>query len=289
MIKTTLDKIGQVEEFKTKTGIVYMIINMINGKKYIGQSVRSFIDRYRSGFSGCVNKHLNNSIKKHGKENFEVLLCLSGIEDVDLLNQIEFELINDYNTMNSKYGYNKREGGKNGRLSEESIRKIMKSRKGKYTGKNSYMYGRKLSEETKQKIAKSHKGKSLSEEHRRKLSEALKGRNVGKDNPMYGKKVSEETRRKLSKAGKGRKHTEETKKKLSNKNSKKCIIIFDNKEIIKKSRMEMSEHFKEEYNIYIHNWFTKRGVTKKYKPRVSYCGYYEDYIKEYGEIGKEVA
>ncbi len=67
-----------------------------------------------------------------------------------------------------------------------------KIRKEKFSGENSYMYGKHRSEETKQKISKSKTGKKLSEEQREKISKAI----FGKNNPMYGKRHTEESKNK---------------------------------------------------------------------------------------------
>ena len=81
------------------------------------------------------------------------------------------------------------------------------------------------SEETLKKLSKSKKGKKLSEEHKRSLSKAQKKLYAdGYVNPNKGKKPNQETLKKLSKSLKGRKvwnkgktniYSEETRKKMS--------------------------------------------------------------------------
>ena len=68
-IRYSLDKIKYSKELKTLKGIVYKITNLINNKCYIGISMCTFLDRYRSGFSHCKNDYLLYSINKYGKEN----------------------------------------------------------------------------------------------------------------------------------------------------------------------------------------------------------------------------
>lgn len=70
--------------------------------------------------------------------------------------------------------------------SDETIKKISESQKGKKRTP--------LSEEHRKKISESRKGITLSEETRRKLSESHKGRTAWNK----GKKHTEETRRKIS-------------------------------------------------------------------------------------------
>jgi hypothetical protein len=97
---------------------------------------------------------------------------------------------------------NIREAGSRGKLSKESIIKMIKSR----TGLPGPMKNKKHSEETKLKISQRHKGKCFrknyvpSDETRRKQSDA----NKGKPSNRKGAIISDETRRKLSEASKGR-------------------------------------------------------------------------------------
>ena len=67
------------------------------------------------------------------------------------------------------------------------------------------------SEETLKRMSESHKGRKVTDEVRKRLSKI----NSGKNHPQYGIKRSEETRKKLSLAGKGRITSAETRKKLS--------------------------------------------------------------------------
>ncbi len=299
MIKTTLDKIGQVEGFRNERGIIYIIKNKINSKKYIGQSVNSFIDRYGYGFN-THNKHLNRSIDKYGLENFEVLLCVTGIEDIDLLNQIEVELIKEYRTFgySRKYGYNGTAGGDGvvglsgklnhfyGKTHTKKTRKVLSLK----------ATGRQVSDQTRLKMSNSHKGLSLSNSAKQKLSDNRQGEN----NPFYGRTHSEESKKSMSKNRSGSKnwlynkgnlisgennpmygktHSEESRKKISEAQYRKSVIIFDGIEIIKNSKKEMVKFMLDEHGVPVHKWFCKTGIAKKYQSRVSYCGYYEDYIK----------
>lgn len=106
---------------KNKCGI-YKIINNINNKIYIGQSI-NIPQRIRIHFSTkSKNTPLYNAIKKYGKENFIVEI----IEycDKELLNSKEQLYIKQYNCM-VPYGYNLTSGGGSGhRLCAESREKM---------------------------------------------------------------------------------------------------------------------------------------------------------------------
>ena len=101
--------------------IIYSITNTINGKRYVGQTVKRFNDRYDGIGIGVErvkskyekdggNTHLYNSICKYGVENFLVEILHIG-KTKDELNYFEDFYIKYYNTRNPNYGYNIKPGG----------------------------------------------------------------------------------------------------------------------------------------------------------------------------------
>lgn len=103
---------------------VYVHINKINGKAYVGQSV-NIEERWRSNgknYEGCPKFY--RAIKKYGWDNFEHILIEQNLlrEEAD---QKEKEFIEKYNSI--KAGYNLKEGGLQGRLSEQSLIKMGRS------------------------------------------------------------------------------------------------------------------------------------------------------------------
>lgn len=109
------------------TGIIYKITNTVNGKIYIGQTKEFYGDgslkvpygineRLKSHFYSAAAKQknsecplLNNSIRKHGKNNFiieEICRC-----EIDKRDDKETYYIKKYNSQNSKVGYNILAGG----------------------------------------------------------------------------------------------------------------------------------------------------------------------------------
>lgn len=109
---------------------IYLIENLKNGKKYIGQTNRSFDERKRNHISKLRrgihdNAYLQSAWNKYGEENFKFKIILScGTEDLDIL---ERKFINDYETLNRNKGYNLESGGSSSKtLSMETRNKIGK-------------------------------------------------------------------------------------------------------------------------------------------------------------------
>lgn len=205
------------------TYCVYIHINKINNKAYIGQTVYgdNLNKRWKNGGKGYLKKNNDgnytqpvfaNAINKYGWDNFEHIIWANGLT-ADEANYIEKILIALFNTMNSEFGYNLRSGGENSTLSDESRRKISESRKGRYKGESNPWYGKHPSDETRRKMRENHAdfsgknspnyGKKLSDETRRKISENHADFS-GKNHPNYGKHLSDETKDKMSKARKGK-------------------------------------------------------------------------------------
>ena len=216
---------------------IYMIQNKVNNKMYIGQAVdiedrwKNHVYELRGGYHH--NKHLQNSWKRDGEENFEFTILLEcGEAD---LNMYEEYYIFELMTYDPRVGYNKTYGGDSGRPTDEAKRKMSEAKKGKPAPNK----GKQFSEEHKRKISESkkgkpapNKGKQLSEEAKRKISESLKGKYCGEKHPMYGKHHSEETKRKLSESlkgkpspNKGKQFSEEHKRKIGKKMSKPVVQL----------------------------------------------------------------
>ncbi len=171
------------------THYVYLITNLINGKKYIGK--RSCKCKIEDDIYMGSGKALKRAFLKYGMENFtkEILeIC----ETEGGAYQREEYYIRLYNAYNSQEYYNLNMGGVG------------------------VMSGIKHSEETRKKMSRSKMGKKLTEEAKEKVRKAKMGNNP-----------SEETREKMSRAKIGKKLTEETRRKVSEASGKKrkCICV----------------------------------------------------------------
>ena len=181
-------------------GYIYLIIDLTNWKKYVGQHHYHIEGQLDPNYHG--SGHIIKMIYKKRPETLkEVYLktCYSQEE----LDECEKYYIKLFNTLYPN-GYNLTEGGNGGVPSEETRRKLSEAKKGLQSGEKNPMFGKHHSEETKQKIGGVHKGKHISEEQKKKLSVALKGRIM-----------SDEHKKKIGEANKGKHHTEESKKKMS--------------------------------------------------------------------------
>lgn len=106
-----------MQHLKNHYGQVYMILNKINNKKYIGQTIGEnvLLDRYKNNIEkNTFNNHLKSSISKYGFENFEIsTLCFC--DSKEELNSKEQYYIEQFNTINPAYGYNQHVGGCGGK------------------------------------------------------------------------------------------------------------------------------------------------------------------------------
>lgn len=146
-------------------GIIYLIINKINGKMYVGQTTRSLHVRWLEHCSSPKRcPYLYNAIKYYGKDNFtieEVVECKS----LEEMNYREPFYIKSLNTL-APNGYNLKPGGNNKRQHVSS----------------------------KKKIAKTMLGVPKSEEHKKNMSIAKAGEN----SPNFGKHYSKEHKKNMS-------------------------------------------------------------------------------------------
>lgn len=94
-------------------GSIYVIRNTVNDKVYIGQTIQTVERRFRSHLNSDPRRH-NQAIlwamEKLGRENFYVETLVTGIEDLDELNNLEEYYIQHYNSMKPN-GYNLCPGG----------------------------------------------------------------------------------------------------------------------------------------------------------------------------------
>lgn len=114
-------------------GHIYVITNLVNNKRYIGQTWYDLNDRWSKHCSknkrGCP--YLYKAIIKHGRDKFTID-SLARFTDPEIADLIETFYIDFYCSTDPQHGYNLQGGGQNKRppMSQETRDKISNSRKG---------------------------------------------------------------------------------------------------------------------------------------------------------------
>lgn len=115
-------------------GVIYCYTNLINGKKYIGQTINP-TQRYNSHTSAAFNPKdseydsiIHRAFRKYGLNNFSYEI-LAEADTIEELNGLEMYFIAHYNTQVPN-GYNIEAGGKNSSKpkSPETKKKMMQAR-----------------------------------------------------------------------------------------------------------------------------------------------------------------
>lgn len=201
-------------------GVIYKITNLINGKQYIGQTSKLYINNrwceHKNNARNGKSSYLYNAIRKYGEDNFEFKVILKHIP-ICKLNFYEQLLIRKFNTKNPN-GYNLTDGGEGTRgfvpwdkgikRSKEDVEKmkayftpeVREKMSKKVSGANNPMYGR---------CGETNPAYGLSR--------------YGADNPFYGKQHSDETKKALSIAQNNKKN----KVAMLDINTEEVILIFE--------------------------------------------------------------
>lgn len=164
-------------------GHIYKITNKVNGKFYVGKTIKSLSTRFYNHCYSAIKRnsttYLHRAIRKYGKDSFvieEVEICENDLGDREM-----------FWISKLKPHYNLTLGGDGGILGFKHTHKTKKllseNRMGKYTGEENPFYGQHHSEETKQRLSefrtgktfsKGFTGKSHKEESKNKTSQTLK-------------------------------------------------------------------------------------------------------------------
>ena len=181
-------------------GIVYLVINKVNNKTYVGQTVKSLSVRKASHKHAAFYKRKHNSnnkfynaIRKHGWDNFEWYI-LDSASNIDDLNMLEMHYIDKFQSYYE--GYNSTFGG--GHELGKKMPKWTPERKAQHILKQT---GRVCSEESKRLMSENNPmrgkfgadhpkfGKAMPDSAKQAISKSMAGIN----HPFYGKKASKET------------------------------------------------------------------------------------------------
>lgn len=182
---------------------IYILLNLINGCFYIGQT-SNFENREYDHFQNLklkkhINPYLQNAFNKYSEENFKFIIL--SFCDVSKLT-IKEQFFIDFFGIENLYNLN-------------PIADKPPNRKGCIVSAN-----------TRQKISQANKNRVFSKEHKQNISLS-----------KLGHEVSTETREKIRKANLNKIISEETKKKMSLNNSRGMLGKKQSKkEIDKKSK-----------------------------------------------------
>jgi len=282
--------------------IIYKSTNKINGKCYIGQTVKTLNHRKIGHLGSTSPSNFSNALRKYGSDAFkwEIIEECSSKEEMD---EMEFHYIKQYNSFKPN-GYNLTWGGDKETLgwipSEETRKNISKGLKkfwenqpeeykkiwGKRiskqnSGEKNYWYGKKRLDIT----GESNPAKRP--ESRKKISDAIKGckrpdlskrnkNNAGKTyEEIYGKEKAEKTKQKMSKSHKGIKHkpmSDKAKENLSISSRKyiyeltspegKTLIIDNMCKFSKESGLNKASL------LYLVHGKNKKGIHKGWKGKI---------------------
>jgi group I intron endonuclease len=162
--------------------IIYKVVNIVNNKCYIGQTIQSLESRKRKHLKVTADgstAHFHRALRKYDAENFKwtILATVASLFETNFLEPLYIERHDSFHN-----GYNMTTGGDNCKLSEETKRKIGLGNKGKTVSAEARanisrgLTGKPLSKEHRKLLSKIHKGKPKTETHKQHIAEALKGK-----------------------------------------------------------------------------------------------------------------
>lgn len=195
--------------------IIYLVTNLINQMKYVGQTTRTLKQRKSSHLSSSKKGstyYLHRAIRKYGAENFKWEVIHNATSEEEL-NEKETYFIKEYNT-NSQVGYNLTEGGrgirgwKHSELTKEKIKQCA-------IKNNSAQYLKKFvqSEEGRKKISLMQLGKTYEMKFGKEKADEIIKEKQKSYIEKYGKQKTDIIRKKISNSNKS--HLSSVKAKMS--------------------------------------------------------------------------
>jgi group I intron endonuclease len=209
---------------------IYRITNTVNGKCYVGQTIRKLQARWKHHCYDA-NKYnttrFHHAIRKYGPDTFTV----------ELLEETTAEQLNDrerYWIAELQPAYNMTEGGQDNSRPDDEVRaKMSDARKGKkFKDEHRAKIGeanrrRRWTPESREKIGKFHRNKKLTPEHREILVSCARNPSAETRAKMsaaqIGKTKSAEHRAKIAAAHRGMPCSPETKMKISETKRRKRL------------------------------------------------------------------
>ena len=191
--------------YSVNRNVVYLIENVINGKRYVGQA-QNFRSRFYCHKNKKVQTIISRAFRKYGFENFVFTILEDGLQ-IEHLDEREQYWMDYFNSSNLDIGYNlcKIAGTTRGfHHNNETKKKISEANKERFCGKNNPFYGQHHSKETKNKLRRQKLDYNITDKHRKAISKGRKGI-----------KYSDETKRKIGNGNRGKKRSLEQIKLMS--------------------------------------------------------------------------
>lgn len=164
-----------------------------SGKVYIGITKQTANARWKNGLGYQSSPHFWKAIQKYGWDSFSHEVLRDGLTREEACAE-EQRLIREFDSMNSKFGYNLRAGGQTGAFASEYVRrKMSKSKTAFYAAHpearkelSDRVTGFRHSEETKQKMREAAKNRHyvLTYEWKQNIGKANKER-ILSDEKLY--------------------------------------------------------------------------------------------------------
>jgi group I intron endonuclease len=164
--------------------IIYLILNTVNGKKYVGQTVQGLGRRWtkhthnaKTGSSSALGR----AIRKYGAGSFE-LLEIASCADKAEADSLEKAYILQHRSNCPEFGYNLTEGGDGitGWHHSDEVKARL----------SALNVGKKLSEEQRTAIGNFHRGRKRSLETRARIRAAHLGKKRGPRSEAVKQKIS---------------------------------------------------------------------------------------------------
>ena len=184
--------------------LIYKITNLINGKVYIGQTIKTLDQRWKQHVCQIkyvkqqnnrkICRYLHTAMSKYGINNFKIEMIDWATNQTEL-NYKEWLLIYKFNSL-APNGYNLRIGGDCSEVSQDT-RNLLSL---KTAGKNNGMYGKKSSEKQKKWLNKFNSERIVTQDMIENMKKAQQLRSkLGLNKGFVGKKTSEQIEKTVSK------------------------------------------------------------------------------------------
>lgn len=192
------------ERDSKRYGVIYVLTNTVNGKRYVGQTILDVQLRFSKHCHPSQHPtRIKNAIHKYGKENFTVETLASATNQDDL-NFLERHFIAELGTLNRRIGYNVTPGGQGGIRTKEAAEKSAQKLRGRKVPRDAVerMAATKRNrprtpaeQAVLDKMAAMAKGRAHSQESRIKMSIVAVGKKMPPATEEHRKKLAEAARR----------------------------------------------------------------------------------------------